>query len=117
MKRRPTTFSFWLLALFFCAQLFSIEAVVASFDPAMLDLIDPEEVVTLEPFVRSNVKTMEVAPATARTAAPSAVVGLLAQLAFFWRSPQTEDALKYRQNIAAVPAQERLWLLNRRLLI
>lgn len=117
MNRRPTTFSFWLLALFFCAQLFSIQAVVASFDPAILDFIDPEEVITLEPFVRSNVKTVDVAPTTPRFTTHSAAAGLLAHLYFIWRPPQTENVTMYRQNIAAIRAQEKLWLLNRRLLI
>lgn len=110
MKSRSTALTLWLIALFVCAQLFSLAGAMDSFVSESMDDIDPEEIVTVDPFVGSNLKTIDVIPAF------HFVVVVISSLL---QARPTDDSARW---IAASADGEtckvnKLWLVHRSLLL
>ena len=110
MKHSSRTLISWIVGLFICAQVFSLAGAMDSFARVCIDDTDPEEIVTVDPFVTSNLKTVDVAP----------IVQFVAVLATaLW---QLQERPQQKCIVAVTcdfyPAvQCQLWLMHRSLLL
>lgn len=103
-----------LLAIFMWSQIFSLCGALESFNSLSLDDLDPEEIVTIDPFLTSiNNQVKNELEALQNVIAAGLSVFLASMLCTFaecfWR--QTLSA------VDVVTGSNRLWLLQRRLLI
>jgi hypothetical protein len=109
--------SIFLTALFICAQLFSIHAVLKSFDGETMEHRVLDEVV-MDPFLVPHVRTVDVTQSNdfGRVVATAFVAALLAILAVRLAEPSGGV-----RPLALVDfgcgARGRIWLFRRRILI
>lgn len=101
-----------LLALFMWSQIFSLCGAFETFSSLSLDDIDPEDVVTMDPFLASN----SIRINRELEALHCVVAGGIASLFAFWKIERSFDL-----SVAMLPdsnfGDNRLWLRRCRLLI
>ena len=110
MQHSSRTLISWIVGLFICAQVFSLAGAMDSFARVCVDDTDPEEIVTVDPFVTSNLKTVDVAP----------LLQLVAVLtnALWQLQDKTEQQCLFAVTCDYYPAVPcHLWLVHRSLLL
>lgn len=110
MERFSNPLTVWLIGLFLCAQLFSLTGAMNFMDLQYVDDLDLEEIVTVDPFVSSNLRSVDIVP-------PFQFVALVFSAIFcVLASDKVESGFPPSKALFSFELT-RLWLVHRHLLL
>lgn len=109
MPKPPHVLSFFLIALFLCAQLCSFSGAFET--DSSLDDLDPEEIVSVDPFVSSNLRLATALPL------PGPFVAYVLIGMYLLDNKSVDLRFAKLDNSDEPVCSNKLWLLHRTLLI